>query len=67
MLDIQDTHYDQGQLAAFLHRDIRTLARWRSARKGPPFVRIGKTPYYNHQSVDRWLTANETLTERKGR
>ncbi|WP_369124471.1 helix-turn-helix domain-containing protein [Devosia neptuniae] len=32
-----------------------TLAKWRMARRGPPYVKIGKRVYYRVTSVREWL------------
>jgi predicted DNA-binding transcriptional regulator AlpA len=32
-----------------------TLANWRSARKGPPFVKVGRHVRYRREDVVRWV------------
>ena len=34
-----------------------TLANWRSQRKGPPFVRLGKRVAYRGRDLNRWIEA----------
>ena len=39
------------EVAEELHKSEKTLERWRAEGKGPPFVRIGKTPFYRPLST----------------
>jgi predicted DNA-binding transcriptional regulator AlpA len=32
-----------------------TLRKWRSQRKGPPFIRLGRRTRYARTDVERWL------------
>ena len=43
------------QLADELHKSPATLARWRRAGTGPPWLRVGKSPMYRWADVERWL------------
>ena len=43
-------------MAALLHKSPGTLANWRANRKGPPFIRIGSTPWYPRTTSCRWKT-----------
>ena len=45
----------QQQLAEELQVTVRTLERWRREGTGPPWVRVGRSPRYRRQDVDRWL------------
>jgi hypothetical protein len=46
-------------LAAELDICLRTLVRWRKARKGPPVTFIGRTAYYRRAAIREWLLARE--------
>ena len=58
-----------GELAVMLDMSPRTLANWRSAGKGPPYVKIGVEPPEGHQDrrkvryqravAERWALAHE--------
>ena len=37
---------------------VRTLANWRSARRGPRYVKIGKTVLYDEAELDAWDERN---------
>jgi excisionase family DNA binding protein len=47
----------QQQLAEELQVSVRTLERWRREGTGPPWVRVGRSPRYRRQDLDRWLEA----------
>jgi excisionase family DNA binding protein len=47
----------QQQLAEELQVSVRTLERWRREGTGPPWVRVGRSPRYRRQDIDRWLEA----------
>jgi excisionase family DNA binding protein len=42
-----------------------TLANWRSAGKGPPFVKVGRHVRYRREDVDRWVEA-QVVQPREG-
>lgn len=37
---------------------VRTLSNWRSARRGPRYVKIGKTVLYDEADLDAWDERN---------
>ena len=37
----------------------RTLREWRQKRIGPPFILLGKTPYYPRDGFRAWLKSIE--------
>jgi hypothetical protein len=47
------------QLGEELHKSEATLARWRRAGTGPPWIRVGKSPRYRWEAVLRWLEQRE--------
>lgn len=57
------------ELAVMLGMSVRTLANWRSAGKGPPYLKIGVEPPEGHQDrrkvryqravAERWASAHE--------
>lgn len=65
IIDIQilpDGRMDTKNAAAYLGRKPKTLAQWRSANIGPPYVKKGRVYYYKHD-VDNWL--REGLVSRR--
>jgi hypothetical protein len=42
---------------ALLLNSINTLATWRSQKKGPPFVKLGKRVFYTQQDFVQWVIA----------
>lgn len=59
----------EDELAEDLDRCSRTLARWRAARIGPPYVVIGRRIFYRRAAVAEWLLKCERggFEELKGR
>ncbi len=45
----------EGQVAAKLRVSKRTLQRWRKENKGPPWVKIGRTIYYDEDKFNAWI------------
>jgi len=44
---------------------VRTLARWRTAGTGPPYIRVGaKRVAYRRKSLRAWLFAHEVVPPR---
>lgn len=54
-----DGYLTSERLAERLGVHPSTLAKWRMARSGPPFVRVGKRIMYSLSSVESWMQANE--------
>jgi hypothetical protein len=42
-----------------LLRSVDTLAAWRSNKKGPVYVKLGKRVFYTEESLRDWITASE--------
>ena len=51
-------------LAVLLDVDERTLAVWRCQRRGPDFVKLGRTVFYRRRDVETWIDLNATPTDR---
>lgn len=47
------------EVADALGAKTRTLANWRCARKGPPFVKVGRRVFYRRDALFAWLRARE--------
>lgn len=48
----------EDELAAALGlKNANTLATWRSAKYGPPHVKLGKSVFYLQADVDRWVNS----------
>jgi excisionase family DNA binding protein len=48
------------EVAELLKVSKPTLARWRAADQGPPFIQIEGSIRYQREALDRWL-ADRTL------
>ena len=44
--------------ATYLRIDVRTLANWRAAGRGPSYIRVGRRPFYTREALDSWLRAH---------
>ncbi len=52
------------QAAKLLQLAPRTLRRWRSESKGPPYVRLGaRRVRYRRAALEAWLRQHETEAE----
>ena len=49
------------EVAAILHRSVRTLEWWEQRKIGPPVIHFQRMTLYKRSSVDRWLDQHETL------
>jgi len=49
------------QAARYLACKELTLARWRTHRKGPAYVRVGRRPYYLQSALDEWIAGGGSL------
>jgi hypothetical protein len=43
---------------------VRTIARERAQRIGPPFIRLGRKIYYRPAAIETWLIAREQAQPR---
>ena len=56
---ILDDYFEPYQLGGEIKKSERTLARWRTERKGPPVTRFGGKPFYRKESVKQWMLSLE--------
>jgi hypothetical protein len=57
LTDLDLYHRWRGKIA------LETLANWRSARTGPPFIKIGKTPLYPQGLLAQWETQHMIICD----
>jgi predicted DNA-binding transcriptional regulator AlpA len=50
---------DSREVAGYLKVSESTLSRWRTDKKGPPYLRLGGIARYRLDSVDAWLASLE--------
>jgi hypothetical protein len=41
---------------------VPTLRTWRSLRKGPPYIAVGRRIWYRRSSYNQWLLKHERIT-----
>lgn len=51
------------EAAEFLRRQPQTLAYWRCAGKGPPYVKAGAGVRYRLSDLEAWLATNTVTPE----
>lgn len=51
------------ELGELLGVPVGTLANWRSARTGPPFVKVGRHVRHRTRDVDEWVAARVVVPE----
>lgn len=57
---ILDGYMTPDELAKQLDVTLQTLSRWRSQKKGPPFIKMGLKVRYSRIGVVKWLERLET-------
>ncbi len=50
------------EAAAYLSASTSTLNFWRTQRRGPAFVKLGRNVRYRRCDLDRWIEANRRET-----
>lgn len=55
---------DVNETAEFLHVAKITLDMWRSAKTGPPYVRVGRRVLYRLADLREWVAARQVTPER---
>lgn len=58
--NILSEYLTKAELAAQLHRSVRSMDRWALTGDGPPYVRIGRKTLYRRAAVVEWLRGLET-------
>ncbi len=47
------------EASKYLKVSVHTLNRWRSQKKGPAFIKMGRYVKYNKDSLDSFLKSHE--------
>ena len=63
---ILSEYLTKAELAAQLHRSIRSVDRWTLTGDGPPCIRIGRRSLYRRAAVVEWLRGLEITPGRIG-
>jgi predicted site-specific integrase-resolvase len=63
--DLLADYLSETELARILGRTQRTLLRWRSIGKAPPYTRVGGRILYRIEAVRKWLEAREATGSRE--
>lgn len=46
------------EVMAIIHKPKQTLAMWRFYKKGPAFIKLGRSVLYRRSELSRWLDEN---------
>jgi Helix-turn-helix domain len=65
-ISILNEYLTKAELAAQLHRSIRSVDRWALSGDGPPYIRIGRRTLYRRAAVIEWLRGLEMAPGRVG-
>ena len=55
----------QLQAAEILQVELGTLENWRSAGRGPSFVKVGRLVRYRAEDLEAWINANLKKNDRQ--
>lgn len=53
-----DALLDPDALSEYLGVPVKTIYNWRSAKKGPRAVKVGRHIRFRHADVEAWLESN---------
>ena len=53
-----DARLNNREAAAYLKVSTATINAWRSYRRGPKYLKVGRLVFYRKGDLDAWLTAN---------
>jgi len=54
----------ESDLAEMLAMRVQTLQAWRAKRRGPDFVKLGKSVFYRADDVKEWINSSIVITDR---
>ena len=63
----KETYLKPREAAEYLRSSTSTLAKARMYKRGPNFVRIGRTVRYRQSDLDAWMSASVALQAEKPR
>jgi hypothetical protein len=49
----------EAEAANFLRLVPETLRNWRSLRRGPAFVKVGRRALYRREAISKWIVSRE--------
>jgi hypothetical protein len=64
-MNFREEYATQAEAAEELACTVRTLARWRAERIGPPYTKVGARVYYRRAAVAEWVRKHETAPVRE--
>ena len=61
-----DQAINEIEAAKVLDMAIQTLRNWRSQRKGPPYIKLGRAVRYDPADIKKYLEGHKINPERRG-
>lgn len=49
----------ENDAAEFLGLTVRTIRKWRGAKKGPPYSKIGRSVRYSREELKAWADSQK--------
>ena len=46
------------ETSAYVRHAVQTLAKWRVYGKGPQWIKMGRSVFYERRDVDAWIEAH---------
>jgi hypothetical protein len=59
----QERLFDTDGASGFLNCTSSALVKFRSERRGPPYVKVGRLIRYRHRDLVRWLRSQRVMPE----
>jgi hypothetical protein len=50
-------HLSEQEFADEINKSIRAIRAWRQQGLGPPWIRIGKSVFYEVSAIENWLAS----------
>ncbi len=58
--------YTQEVVSRLIGKSVKTLERWRRDGEGPAWIKVGKTPRYEANTLCIWMLRNEVAPHKEG-
>jgi predicted DNA-binding transcriptional regulator AlpA len=62
-MDINTERFNQTYAAQYLGVSTATLEKWRSLKKGPPYLKVGHFVRYTKVDIDTWIESNRVTPD----
>lgn len=63
-MTLSDPLLTEAEYAELRGVSVRTIKRERAARRGPPYIRLGRKVFYRRAAIEQWIIAQEVTPVR---